>query len=76
MKKSKEDDLCLPEEFVMSAKAKAFHECVRILNDRWYKTERRVEACAAIAAFPLDELDRINSYFRRGTTETRLHICS
>ena len=41
-----------------AAKLQAFMECVRILNDRRYKTERRVQACAAIAAFPIDELER------------------
>lgn len=47
------------KDYVRTAKLGAFKEAVRILNDRRYKTERRIEACIAIAAFPIDELDRI-----------------
>lgn len=50
-----ENDIRQAMDQVHVAKLKAFKECVRILNDKRYKTERRVEACAA---FPLDELER------------------
>ena len=60
MKKMKEQDYRIDAEDYANAKAKAFHEICRVLNDGRYGTERRIQACVALGQFDLAEINEIN----------------